>query len=313
MGVRRAVEIAEKEAAAANLRLDATGIADKTGASSGNYCVYTLGPLIHSPKVLADLNSLGVNIIDDPSALKSSFPAADCSLSTIIIRTHGVRPDIEDELCGMGFRIVDATCPKVKQSQLKTRELSRAGFFLFLAGEALHAEITGLLGYASCGGKKEPLRSREKENQFCKVTGSAEDAENAALTLYNFNKNAKTALIGQTTISENEYNNIADAVKKYFPSLMIVNSICAATTERQNALRDLLPNVDAVIIAGGSESANTRCLYSIAKDSGIPCVLAQNACDIPPSFYRLNTIGLCAGASTPDSVINEIESKLKLY
>jgi len=334
MGVRRAVEIAEKEAAKAADATDKTVITDKTGAidKTYNYNVYTLGPLIHNPKVLADLNSLGVKIIDDISLtnVKSSLPVPDCSLSAVIIRTHGVHPDIEDELRRTGFSIVDATCPKVKQSQLKTQELTRDGIFLFLAGEEKHAEITGLFGFASHGYielidsrvKDDQSRIKDgqlytkdnkfcvKDDQFCKVVGSTEEAQSAALALFNINKNAKTALIGQTTISENEYANIGIAIKKYFPSLTIVNSICAATTERQNALRELLPLVDAVIIAGGNESANTRCLYSIAKESGRPCVLAQSSLDVPLEFHKLNTIGICAGASTPDSVIDEIEKKL---
>jgi len=303
MGVRRAVEIAEKEAA-------------RNRSLSGGSRVYTLGPLIHNQKALADLDSQGVKIIDDLPAFKSSLSVSDYSSATVIIRTHGVCPGAEEELRGMGCRVVDATCPKVKQSQLKVRELASRGFYLFLAGEEKHAEITGLLGFASRGYAEftssgvNDDQSHIKDNKFSEVVGSAEEALSAALSLCNVNKNAKTALIGQTTIGEDQYNDIANAIKKYFPSLMVINSICAATKERQNALRELLPLSDALIVAGGNESANTRCLYSIAKENGKPCVLARNSLDIPPDFFSYENIGLCAGASTPDSVINEIESSL---
>jgi 4-hydroxy-3-methylbut-2-enyl diphosphate reductase len=120
----------------------------------------------------------------------------------------------------------------------------------------------------------------------------------------------KTALIGQTTISEEEYRSIGEAIKKYFPALEIIETICAATRERQDALRELLDKVDAVIIAGGKESANTRRLLAIAEKQGKPCALSESAADIPAGFAAFQTVGLCAGASTPDTVIDEIEDAL---
>ena len=271
MGVRRAVDIAVAQAQENSSR------------------VYTLGPLIHNPKALADLEALGIQSIDE-----DSLSARNC---TVIIRAHGVSPAAEQKLREKGCRIVDATCPRVKTNQLKTQELSRAGFSLFLAGEAEHAEIKGLLGYSG-------------EAHFCTVTGSADEAREKAAHLFEKNKNAKTAILGQTTISEEEYKNIAEEIKKYFPDLQIIKTICAATGERQNALRELLLETEAVIIAGGKESANTRRLLAIAQKSGKPCVLAENAAQIPSFFRNYEKIGLCAGASTPDQVIDEIECEL---
>ncbi|MDR0464884.1 MAG: 4-hydroxy-3-methylbut-2-enyl diphosphate reductase [Treponema sp.] len=271
MGVRRAVDIAAAQAQENSSR------------------VYTLGPLIHNPKALADLEALGIQSIDE-----DSLSANDC---TVIIRAHGVSPAAEQKLCEKGCRVVDATCPRVKTNQLKTQELSRAGFSLFLAGEAEHAEIKGLLGYSG-------------EAPFCIVTGSAEEARETAARLFEKNKNAKTAILGQTTISEEEYKNIAEEIKKYFPDLQIIKTICAATGERQNALRKLLLETEAVIIAGGKESANTRRLLAIARQSGKPCALAENAAQIPSFFRNYEKIGLSAGASTPDQIIDEIEREL---
>jgi len=278
MGVRRAVQLAAGEA--------------KRGSP-----VYTLGSLIHNPKVLQDLKALGVHPIE-------GLPQNnDC---TVIIRAHGISPDAESELQKTGCRIVDATCPKVKASQLRAQQLSRAGYCLFLAGEAVHAEIEGILGYT-------------KDASFCAVVGSAEQAQAEAEKLLKTEsyktaslKNAsfRTALLGQTTISEEEYRSIADEIKKYFPNLEIEETICAATAERQQALRGLLLECDAVIIAGGKESANTRRLLAIAQQGGKPCALVEEKTDIPESFYSCETVGLCAGASTPDLVIEEIEECL---
>ncbi|MCL2442323.1 MAG: 4-hydroxy-3-methylbut-2-enyl diphosphate reductase [Treponema sp.] len=273
MGVRRAVELANKEAE----------LAEINGTS-----VYTLGPLIHNPKVLKDLERRGVKTLDNPPSNKDS---------TVIVRAHGISPETESELRDKEFKIVDATCPKVKASQLKTQELSRAGYSIFLAGEERHAEIEGILGYA-------------KDAPYCKVIGDSIEAQNAAAGLCKTNSKTRTALLGQTTISKEEYENIGNTIKKYFPGLITVNTICDATIERQQALRDLLMKSDAVIIAGGYDSANTRRLLAIAADSGKPCALVEDAEKIPESFYNYSKVGLCAGASTPDSLIDEIEKKL---
>jgi 4-hydroxy-3-methylbut-2-enyl diphosphate reductase len=281
MGVRRAAELACAEA-------------EKSGR------VFTFGPLVHNPRVLETLKSRGVEIIDE-----NRLPR-NINGETFIIRAHGISPQAEAELRRRGGRIIDATCPKVKASQLKARALAAAGYGLFLAGEAGHAEIIGVRGYAaSAGGVRT----------FCVVVGNAAEAEKAAAGLsvagpFPAETGAKPALIGQTTISEEEYRAIGDAIKKYFSGLEIIETICAATRERQDALRELLDKVDAVIIAGGKESANTRRLLSIAREHGKPCALSESAADIPPGFAAFQTVGLCAGASTPDTVIDEIERAL---
>jgi len=275
MGVSRAVELAAAEA--------------------GRHAVpvYTLGPLIHNPVVLADLESRRVKVLNElPQSIDGS----------VIIRAHGISLEVEGKLRsaqrrGAGCRIIDATCPRVKASQLKAEELAFAGYSLFLAGTPEHAEIEGVLGYAGSA----PFRV---------VVSGALDAEREASKLYRKNNNAKTALLGQTTISEDEYLKIGEAIKIFFPNLEIVNTICTATTERQQALRGLLSRVDAVIIAGGKESANTGRLLAIAEESGKPCALVETPGEIPVSFRSFETVGLCAGASTPDTVIAEIEDAL---
>jgi len=272
MGVRRAVELTSAEAERA-----------------GGQHVYTLGPLIHNPAVIADLESRGVKAVEEPPS--------DIDGGSIIIRAHGISPESVKKLRDSGFRVVDATCPKVKASQLKAKELASAGYCLFLAGEAEHSEIAGISGYA-------------RESPFCAVVGSADEAEKAALGLLQTGKKVKTALLGQTTISPEEYAAIAEAVKKHFPALEVIDTICSATADRRQALRELIDKTDAVIIAGGAESANTRRLLAAARESGKPCALVENASKIPAVFRSYDTVGICAGASAPDSVIDEIEREL---
>jgi 4-hydroxy-3-methylbut-2-enyl diphosphate reductase len=280
MGVRRAQEIAET--AAKNFK---------------GTRIYTIGPLVHNPKVLEDLNQIGIKTLNNLQDIDTK-EISDCSF---IIRAHGISPAIEENLQNRGAHIIDATCPKVKKSQIKAQELARKGYSIFLAGKANHAEIEGILGYA---------KDENSRPSFCVTVENASEAEKAAQELYKNASNARTALLSQTTNSQEEYRKIGDAIKKYYPNLEIVDTICAATSERQKSLRNLLEKAEAVIITGGKDSANTIRLYEIAQKSGKPCVLIENAAEIPPAFFNYKTIGLSAGASTPDSVINEIESRL---
>ncbi|MDR1444600.1 MAG: 4-hydroxy-3-methylbut-2-enyl diphosphate reductase [Treponema sp.] len=269
MGVRRAVEMALE--------------AGKDGL------VYSMGPLIHNPQVLASLKEQGLEILDE-----GALPP-DLEGLTVILRAHGVSPALEAELIRRHAVLADATCPLVKKNQLKARSLAEAGFFVFIAGEKHHGEVAGLHGYAPCG---------------IVVAESAEAAQ-AARVLAQENPAARTALIGQTTIDAGEYGRIGEAIRLHFPALEVVDSICPATREWQDALRELCSRVDAVVVAGGRCSSNTRRLLDIALSLGKPARLVESAAEIDVSWaagYR--TIGLSAGASTPDSGIAEIESAL---
>jgi 4-hydroxy-3-methylbut-2-enyl diphosphate reductase len=268
MGVRRAVEMAYREA----------------GEAPGR--VYTLGPLIHNPQVLEDLRRRGVE------ALEGELPS-DLRDTVVIIRAHGVSPALEAELRSRRARILDATCPKVKASQLKARSLSEAGYRVFIAGEKDHGEVAGIRGYAPGS----------------LVVADPMEAEEAARTLRAKTPTLKAALIGQTTISPEEYAAIGAAINKHL-DLKLVDTICEATRERQEALRELCAGVEAVVIAGGRGSSNTRRLLEIARSLGKPCWLAESAADLPAETAAFKTLGLSAGASTPDTVIREIEAAL---
>jgi 4-hydroxy-3-methylbut-2-enyl diphosphate reductase len=276
MGVRRAVELAYTEAA--------------SSAVSG-VRVYTMGPLIHNPQVLEDLHLGGVRILDE-----TNLPD-DLSGSTVIIRAHGITPETEGELIRRGAVIKDATCPKVKASQMKARSLYRAGYRLFLAGERRHGELIGIQGYAP----------------DCIIVADREEAEEAAAALareFAAGVPKKTALVAQTTLSPEEYRAIGEGITRYLPGIEIINTICPATRDRQESLRSLCARVDAVVIVGGRDSANTRRLLGIAKACGKQAWLVESAHDLPPEAASFPIVGLSAGASTPDKVIDSIETAL---
>jgi 4-hydroxy-3-methylbut-2-enyl diphosphate reductase len=273
MGVRRAVDMAFAEA-----------------ARGGR--IFTMGPLIHNPRVLDNLAEQGIAALDED--MLRGRRSVDLSGAVVIIRAHGISPGLEAELGERGARIVDATCPRVKASQMKAASLWKEGYRIFLAGEERHGEIIGIQGYAP----------------GCIVTGGAEAAAAAAAELLREEPGARTALIGQTTISAAEYRETGEAIRNFFPDLRIVDTICGAVRDRQDALRELLEKADGVIVAGGRESSNTRRLFAIARQSGKPCALVEGAGEIPAALFRCGTVGLCAGASTPDGLIDEIEGLL---
>ena len=276
MGVRRAVEMAVRE----------------SSVQEGH--VYTLGPLIHNPRVLEHLAERGIKVLQE-----GEFPP-DPENSTVIIRAHGVSRKLEAELRRRGVRILDATCPNVKLSQMKARSFAEKDFRIFLAGEENHGEISGIRGYI---------------DQPCYVVGNPDDAEKAAADLLRSEPDAIAALIAQTTISTGEYSAIGERLRQFFPDLEVLDTICGATAERQEALRELCGQVDALVIVGGRESANTRRLLSLAVELGKPAWLVQSRREIsakfPAEIGEYETVGLSAGASTPDSLVAEIEEALK--
>ncbi|MDR2447907.1 MAG: 4-hydroxy-3-methylbut-2-enyl diphosphate reductase [Treponema sp.] len=283
-GVRRAIDIALREAAA-------------------HQKVYTAGPLIHNPVVLETLKMRGVEVLEEDADTQS----AAVQDAVVVIRAHGVTPQAEARLKERGFRITDASCPKVKKSQTLAKELSQAGVRVFLAGEKRHAEIIGIQGYAPDSIVVENVR----------------DALETALLLLAEDPATKIAVIAQTTLAEEDYAAISDALQTVFPRITIYNTICSATRTRQNALRSLCEKADAIIIAGGRNSANTRRLAAVAEAAcsagggagaapGKPVALVENAREIPEAFLRgtYATIGISAGASTPDEIVDEIERLL---
>jgi 4-hydroxy-3-methylbut-2-enyl diphosphate reductase len=163
--------------------------------------VYATGSLIHNPQAMEALKRRGLEVLTE-----EEIPA-DLRGAQVIIRAHGIGPGFENTLAGRGAMLVDATCPKVKASQIKARELCGQGYRVFLAGERRHAEIIGILGYAP----------------DCVIVGSPAEAAAAAEKLSGElspgSGALKTALVGQTTWDLAEYAAIAEAIRGWFPDL----------------------------------------------------------------------------------------------
>ncbi len=262
-GVRRAVEKAEQA----------------LSINSGKP-VYSLGPLIHNKTTLNRLSSDGMKTAESISDIPDG--------SSVLIRAHGVPPQVISELERKNCAIIDATCPRVKASQ-KIAEKNRNNRIVF-TGDAEHGEVRGIAGY---GGENFHLIQNLKDAENL-VSGSDSGSFE------------KTVLFSQTTFSGIEFEKIRQVISSRFQDLEVLNTICPATKERQEALLELCSKVEGVIVIGGKQSANTIRLYQAARANCTRAVHIENASEIPDEFFLLKKIGITAGASTPDELINEV-------
>lgn len=275
-GVRRAVELAEK-ALAEN--------PDKT--------VYSLGPLIHNENALSALESKGLHILQETeiNSLKEG--------SVVIIRAHGVAPSVTEALEKGGCTIIDATCPRVKASQKMVERYSSQNDYVILTGDRNHGEVIGIAGYA--GENFSQIQDYEEAKKFEIIDSDKETSSG---------DDKNVILLSQTTYSPKEFEKIENLFRSKFRNIAVMNTICPATNERQQALLELCSQVDGVLVVGGKNSANTKRLYQTAAANCRLAAHIQNASEIPSEFFELERVGITAGASTPDEIITEVENEL---
>ncbi|MCH5290639.1 MAG: 4-hydroxy-3-methylbut-2-enyl diphosphate reductase [Treponema sp.] len=245
--------------------------------------VYSLGPLIHNPGVLSELKAKGLSVLSSDTALPPT------GKSVVVIRAHGTTPFLLDSLRHAGALVLDATCPRVHASQKRAASCARQGGTVIVAGDKNHGEVVSICAHA--GEHAVVVQNQAEAEDIC-VPDNA-------------------LLLSQTTFSPDDFADIIRVVRKKNPTVQVCNSICPATLERQLALRNLAGKVEGLLVIGGANSANTRRLYQIAQPLFSHLALIENERDIPEAFFALNTVGLSAGASTPDSVINAVQLTLE--
>lgn len=265
----------------------AVELAEKALAENPGKKVYSLGPLIHNENALRALEVKGLHILEekDIAGLEEG--------SVVIIRAHGVAPSVTDALEKRGCQIIDATCPRVKASQKMVERYSSENDYVVLTGDRNHGEVIGIAGYA--GENFSQIQDFEEAKNF-EIPGSEE-------------KNV--ILLSQTTYSPKEFEKIENLFRQKFHNLAVMNTICPATNERQQALLELCQQVDGVLVVGGKNSANTKRLYQTAAANCQHAAHIQSAADIPAEFFNLSRIGITAGASTPDEIIEGVALALK--
>lgn len=243
--------------------------------------VVTLGPLIHNSQEIARLAKDGIAVADE-----LTMPAN----GTVIIRAHGVAPQAYDELKARGLKIMDGTCPYVHYSQRKAAELYREGYTVVVVGDKNHPEISGILGYI---------------NNDALVVKTVEEVQHLPQL-------DRIGTIAQTTISPKKYSAIIDALRQKASELKVCETICDATEENQRAIRDLSGEVDLLYVIGGRHSANSNKLVETAREKCPRTMLIETADEINPEDLRgASRIGVGAGASTPDWMIQQVVERLR--
>lgn len=245
--------------------------------------VFTLGPLIHNPQVVASLAEKGIIEIND---------FKDIQEGTLVIRSHGVRPDVLDQAREQGINIVDATCPNVRRAQELAGELTEQGYQVVVVGDREHPEVQGIVGWTN--GKALVV----------------ENPEEAAL----LDSEAELGIIAQTTQMQENFDSIVEVIRKKGIGYKVCNTICSATNQRQTAALELARDVGVMIVAGGANSANTRKLAGICRKSGTATYLIETADELDPAWFQgVGTAGLTAGASTPDWIIEEVRRRMSEF
>ena len=262
MGVRRAVEMAE------------AAIGD--GIPS---C--TLGELIHNPDVVRHLAECGLEPINRPEEAASR---------RVLIRSHGVSPEVPEQLRSAGSEVLDLTCPFVEKLHRIVEEQSRDGTTVILVGEKDHPEVRGTAGWA-----------------HGKVWIIAEAAEAESLP-----ETDAAVAVCQTTFPKARWEEILEILRRKVRKLDSRCTICSATETRQREAAELAERMDAMIVVGGRNSANTRKLYDICRERCPQTILAESAAEIPSAFANIDSakIGITAGASTPTDSLKEVVTRM---
>lgn len=243
--------------------------------------VHTLGPLIHNPIVVEELAEQGVG-------LAQSLDEID--RGSVIIRSHGVVPQVIEDARARGLSVVDATCPYVKKVHKAASNLVHEGYDLIIVGESGHPEVEGIVGHAE--GKAH-------------VVASPQDLD--GLTL-----GKRVGVVVQTTQTAANLSAVVAALAPLVSELRVVNTICAATSERQRAAASLASEADIMIVVGGKNSGNTRRLAQICHAACPKTHHIEDAAELDRSWFDgARLIGITAGASTPQAHIEHVVSAIE--
>ncbi len=244
--------------------------------------LYTYGPIIHNDQVVEQLSAKGVQKIED---LNDVTPGRH-----IVIRAHGVAPEIYDIIKNKGLKLNDATCPYVKKIHTLVNEKCNEGYEVIIVGDVDHPEVVGINGW--CGNKAS-------------VVDSVEDVDKLNLT------GNKICAVAQTTLSKQKWDKIIGYLENKFGEIVKFDTICSATSRRQNEACEISRNVDMMIIIGGKSSSNTQKLYELCLKNCPKTYKVETSGELPPvDIKKIKKIGISAGASTPDWVIEEVIKKM---
>ena len=253
-----------------------------------NVPIYTYGPIIHNDEVVKDMEKNGVTVINDLDELSSH------EKGVMIIRSHGISKAEYDRIKNCGFEVLNATCPFVSKIHRYVEDYSSKGYDIIIVGSPKHPEVCGIKGWA---------------DEKCHVTiiNSPEDAEN-----YMKNSTKKLCIVSQTTFNYNKFQDIVEIIAKKGYDITVLNTICNATEVRQTEARKVAQCSDVMIVIGDRHSSNTQKLFEICKNECKNTYYIQTSDEMDYTQIRSNNnVGITAGASTPQKIIENVINKIE--
>ena len=242
----------------------------------------TLGPLIHNPQVVADLENKGVRVVKSVKNVEGG---------TIVMPSHGVPRDVQRSAEEAGLNVIDATCPFVAKVHRRVEALAAEGYLVVVVGDAGHSEVKSI---RSAAGDDAIVISSPDEVNAHDWTGK------------------KIGVVSQTTQTPERFGEVVGKIAESAKEVVAYNTICYATHDRQGAAHALAPKVGAMFVVGGRNSANTNRLAEICRQSGVPTYHIETADEIQDDWVSgMQEVGLTAGASTPSWIIDEVKARLE--
>ncbi len=245
--------------------------------------IYTYGPIIHNEEVVKDLEKRGVRVLETEEELKN------LTGGVVVIRSHGVSRHIYQILEERGIQVVDATCPFVRKIHRIVEEQTAAGRKVIIIGNSAHPEVEGIKGWG---------------NDDTLAVDSPEEVEKVS-----FPPGTKVCIVSQTTFNYNKFKELVEKFSEKRYDILVLNTICNATQERQAEAKEVASKVDAMIVIGGKNSSNTQKLYEICKKECENTHYIQTLGDFNPECVSsVSSVGITAGASTPNYIIEEVHT-----
>ena len=286
----RTVKRAEKHGFCSGVRIADLKV-KRFAAAGGRGAV--LGQLVHNERVVEEMENLGGGTVDEIAALAEQMEE-QMQESTIVFSAHGVPPSFHERARAAGLTILDTTCKFVYDLHRESQDALAAGYHLVFIGDPKHREV---IGYTN-----------DLDPATYHVVSTVEEAAGIGWSHY-----AKIKVFYQTTLNAEELEDVVQTIECRAAHVERADTICYATKQNQDAARLLAhdPDVDLIVVIGGTKSANTKHLWEICRESK-PSYLVQGAADLDPEWFRnAKVVGVTAGASTPDYVIDEVEARIE--
>ena len=246
--------------------------------------LFTLGPIIHNEEVVNDLEKKGVRVASEEEL--KTLPEG----STVVIRSHGVGKKVYDQLEECGLSYVDVTCPFVLKIHRIVEKESKAGSHIVIIGDPDHPEVVGICGW--CIGPYTVIRTKQDALDFVPPEGK------------------NVCIVSQTTFNYNKFKDLVEILSKKRYDILVLNTICNATQERQVEAMRIASQVDVMLVIGGKHSSNTQKLYDICRKECKNTYYIQTLGDFNPEcISSVRSVGITAGASTPNNIIEEVHTK----